>query len=113
MRPTAARMRGSIASAGSGVRQGWGRRRGQGEGEKGTGEVGWGTGRARKGRGADPFSSGGSSWQPPTPPADTRAEAGGRGSSRHSAGVLAAAGEAREGTRNEVGKSGARGGWAW
>ena len=97
---------------------------GGGEGVKGKGRRGqgrWGgerggrggRGRARKGRGADPFSSGGSSWQPPTPPADTRAEAGGRGSSRHSAGVLAAAGEAREGTRNEVGKSGARGGWAW
>ena len=45
-----------------------------------------GVGRGREGD-ADPVSSGGSSWQPPNPPADTRAEAGDRGSSRHSAGA--------------------------
>lgn len=55
----------------------------------GGGEREWGTARARGEGGVDPVSSGGSGWQPsppPQPPADTSAEAGDRGSSRHSAG---------------------------
>lgn len=73
---------------------------GNGEGE--------GVGRGREG-GADPVSSGGSSWQPPKPPG--RHAGGGRRSGVFPAQRrgLAAAGEAREGTRNEVGKSSARG----
>lgn len=79
----------------------------------GNGEGEGGKGRARKGMGRGPRFFG---WiQLAVPHTAGRHACGGRRSGVFPArrGVLAAAGEAREGTRNEVVKSGARGGWAW
>lgn len=79
----------------------------------GGGERGWGTARARGEGGADSVSSGGSEWQPPPAPGRHTCGSPRSGVFQAQRGALAAAGEAREGTRTAVGKSGARGGWAW
>lgn len=84
------------------------RGRGGGKGRWG-GERGGRGGRARKGRGRGPRFFGWIQLAAPKPPG--RHACGGRRSGVFPAqrGGLAEAGEAREGTRNEVGKSSARG----